>query len=74
MSLENQWGTRLDLVINRDGKKITVKIPISGDTQQEVIGVLEHYYGRAATAIAYQQSLQAPEQAPAEPNETFSLE
>lgn len=75
MSLENQWGTRLDLVVNRDGKKKTVKIPLSGKQpeQQQVIATLEHYYSRAASAIAYQQSLN-PTPVASSDNDTFSME
>ena len=56
MTLENEWGTRLDLAMERDGKKKTVKLPLSKDKtqQQEIIGTLEQYFTRYAAAVAYQ--------------------
>lgn len=79
ISLETEWGTRLDIVVKRDGKSKTLKLPVSKkqSEQQELIGTMEQYYGRAATAIAYQASLvQADNPLPDEPrsNETFSIE
>lgn len=75
MTFENEWGARLDLVVKRNGKNKTIKLPLSKkqNEQQEVISTLESYYGRAASAIAYQQSLNEPE--PTLPKgDTFSME
>ncbi|MBA2112992.1 M48 family metallopeptidase [Bremerella alba] len=79
ITLETEWGTRLEIVVKRDGKNKTFKLPVSKkqNEQQELIGTIEQYYGRAATAIAYQESLrQADNPLPDEPlsNETFSIE
>ncbi|GAA4428263.1 M48 family metallopeptidase [Bremerella cremea] len=75
MTLENQWGARLDLVVKRDGKKRTIKLPLSGKQaeQQQAIHILEQYYARAMSAIAYQQSQEEPVNV-AEPGETFSFD
>ncbi len=75
MTFENEWGARLDLVVKRNGKNKTIKLPLSKkqNDQQEVMGTLENYYARAASAIAYQQSLNEPEPALPE-NDTFSME
>lgn len=79
ITLETEWGTRLDIVVKRDGKSKTIKLPVSKkqNEQQELIGTMEQYYGRAATAIAYQESLkQAHNPLSGQPlsNETFSIE
>ncbi len=75
MSVENDWGARLDIVIRRDGKKQTIKIPLpkQQSDQQQLLGAIELYYARAATAIAYQQSLNQPE-ITQQPGDTFSIE
>lgn len=79
ITLETEWGTRLDIAVKRDGKSKVIKLPVSKkqNEMQELIGTLEQYYGRAATAIAYQASLQQEDSPlPEEPlsNETFSIE
>lgn len=79
MTLETEWTTRLDIVVKRDGKSKTIKLPVSKKQgeMQELIGTMEQYYGRAATAIAYQASLQQEnDPLPDEPmsNDTFSIE
>ncbi|WDI43926.1 M48 family metalloprotease [Bremerella sp. P1] len=79
ITLETEWGTRLDIVVKRDGKSQTIKLPVSKKQNEmnELIGTMEQYYGRAATAIAYQASLQQEDNPlPDAPlsNETFSME
>ncbi|QDU73593.1 Protease HtpX [Bremerella volcania] len=79
ITLETEWGTRLDITVKRDGKSKTIKLPVSKKQieMNELIGTMEQYYGRAATAIAYQASLQQQDNPlPEEPlsNETFSME
>lgn len=75
MSFENEWGARLDLVVKRNGKNKTIKLPLSKkqNEQQEVMGTLQNYYARAASAIAYQQSQNEPEPSIAA-TDTFSFD
>ncbi len=74
MSFENEWGVRVDLKVQRDGKKQTIKLPLSKvqSQQQQVLQTLEQYASRYAAAAAYLQQRQqdssdeSPESTPVE--------
>lgn len=76
MSFENEWGARLDIVVKRDGKNKTIKLPLSKskEQQQEVLGTMQNYYARAASAIAYKEQASGQSEEIIPEGETFSME